>query len=532
MHKTAVIYSIGKLTQILGGILFVPLGIALWDYRAESFSHVLTHPDVIGYLISIIFTLLLGTIAVSLYKGGRELQRAKEGYAIVAIGWIWMTFWTCLPLWFYLLDSRTGADAGWFATFTDAYFEIMSGYTTTGATILTDVEIVPRSLLFLRALSHWLGGMGIITLAIAIFPSMGVTAYQMFRGEVPGTRHDKLVPRLSQTVSILWGVYVLFTGAETVLLWLGGMSVFDSVCHSFATLATGGFSTKNASIAAFDSDYIRWVIIVFMYLAGINFLLHFSALRGNIKDMFTNREFRFYNGVIAAAIIIITLSLVIGGLGSEEMAANQFRSDPMSSEEFSTHYAEQSENVGTFYSAFRTASFQVLAIVTTTGFVTADFDLWPNFIRFLLVFLMFFGGCLGSTGGGMKMIRVVLVFKVAWNALKKMTQPRLVSPIKVGSQVVDDNQIVNVVSFAIFFVGLFIFVAFLLSFFMPDLTTAVACSIATLGNIGPGLAGVGAIENYSWIPLPGKWIAIFAMLLGRLEIFTVLIIFRPSVWRK
>jgi len=532
MHKTAVGYAIGKLMQVLGGILLVPLGIALYDNRSLTTGEILAIPEVLGFVCSILLSFVLGSAMAVIFRGGRELQGIKEGYAIVAIGWVWLTFWSCLPLFFYFFSQSEAGIGGLFSSFTDAFFEIMSGFTTTGATVISDIESIPRSLLFLRALTHWLGGMGIITLAIVVFPSMGVTAYQMFRGEVPGTSPDKLKPRLAQTVSILWGVYFLFTAAESILLLVGGMNLFDAVCHSFATMATGGFSTKNASIAAYGSDFIRWVIIIFMYLAGVNFLLHFRALRGDIKSMYRNREFIFYNGVILVAIVVFTSVLYFNGLAPQEQVADHFRNDPVSAEEFGQQYQEQADKIGTLYGTFRTATFQVLAIVTTTGFATADFDMWPNLLRFLLIFLMFFGGCLGSTGGGMKMIRIMVVFKVAWSALRRMTQPRLVAPIKVGDKVMEDDQVVNVVAFFILFTGLFILVAFMMTWFVPDLTTAVACSIATIGNIGPGLAGIGAVENYGWLPDPAKWILVLSMLIGRLEIFTVLIVFRPSVWRK
>ncbi|MBD3257649.1 TrkH family potassium uptake protein [candidate division GN15 bacterium] len=529
MHKDAVGYAIGKLMQVLGLILLVPLGVAVWDYRHLTASGILAEAEVVGFVLAIVLSLVIGTGMVLLLRNARELQGAREGFAIVALGWVILTLWSCLPLWFYLMKQT---DLGWFHCFTDAFFEIMSGYTTTGATILTDIEAMPRSLLFLRSIAHWLGGMGIITLAIAIFPSLGVSGYSMFRGEVPGPSKDKLRPRLAQTVSILWGVYVLLTAAETLLLWLGPMNLFDAVNHAFATMATGGFSTQNESIAGYGSDYVEWVITIFMYLAGINFLLHFRALRGDLRGLFFNPEYRFFTGVVLITILFATVVLHYGGIAPKEMAAESYRHDQMTVQEFDEHYAEESAKVETLYGSFKYATFQTVAIVTTTGFATADFDMWPDFLTFLLVLLMFFGGCAGSTGGGMKMIRIMLVLRVAWNVLRKMTQPRLVAPVKVGKQVVDDATLMNVVAFFILFTGLFIVVALLMTLFVPDLITAVTCSIATIGNIGPGLAGIGAVENYSWIPLPGKWLLVFSMLLGRLEIFTVLIVLRPAVWRR
>ena len=532
MHKSAIAYALGKLWQVLGLALMIPLALAVYDCRRYSWSEIVARSEVSGFMVSALSAIVLGTVLVVIFRRSRDLQGVREGYAIVAVGWVSMAFFSAIPLFSFLADQAGNGAGDLLGCFTDAYFELMSGYSTTGATILTDVEAVPRSLLFLRALSHWLGGMGIITLAIVIFPSMGVTAYSMFRGEVPGPSKDKLRPRLAKTVSILWGVYLLFTGAETVLLWIGGMNFFESVCHAFATMATGGFSTEGASIAAYNSEFIHWVVVFFMYLAGVNFVLHFQALRGDFGPMRASAEFKFYNGIIVGMVVITTSVLYFGGLAPRETAADPFRSHPMTTEEFNVHYAAEEEKVETLYGSFREASFQTLSIVTTTGFVTADFDMWPDFLRFTLVLLMFFGGCAGSTGGGMKMIRVMLVLRVAWTQLRKMSQPRLVAPIKIGGQVIDDNQVVNVVAFFILFVGLFVITGLLMTLFVPDLTTAAACSIATIGNIGPGLGGIGAVENYAWIPIPGKWVLILSMLLGRLEIFTVLIVFRPSVWQK
>lgn len=532
MHKTAVAFAIGKLMQVMGVVLLVPLGIAIYDLPELSFASAISVPEIIGFLMAISFSLFIGTALATKYREGRNLQGIKEGYAIVTFGWLTMAFIGSIPFCLYFMAVRSPAESSLLLSFTDAFFEVMSGFTTTGASILTDIEAVPRSLLFLRALSHWLGGMGIITLALVIFPAMGVVGYQMFRGEVPGPTTEKLLPRLAQTASILWGVYLFFTAIETGLLMIGGMNLFDAVCHSFATMATGGFSTRNTSVAAYNSDFIEWVITVFMYFAGINFLLHFAALRGNIKPMFKNREFLFYSYIILATIMITTTVLYFNGLAPPEHAAESFRHDPMTVEQFQSHYESQQASVSTLYDSFRVASFQTLAIVTTTGFATADFDLWPDFLRFLFVFLMFFGGCAGSTGGGMKMIRIMIVARMSFLQIRKLTQPRLVAPVKIGDHAVEDARVVNVVAFVLLFVGLFVATAALMTLFVPDLTTAVACSISTIGNIGPGLAGIGAAENYGWIPIPGKWILILSMLIGRLEIFTVLIVLRRSVWRK
>ena len=532
MHKTAVAYAIGKIMQVMGLMLFIPLFIAIRDMPLFEFSLLFSTAETLGFIFAILFALIFGTTLVVLYRTSRNLQGIKEGYAIVSFGWVALTFTCSIPFFLYFLSTRDLSSNGFFLIFTDSFFEVMSGFTTTGATILTDIEAIPRSLLFLRALTHWLGGMGIITLAMVIFPAMGVVGYQMFRGEVPGPTTEKLFPRLAHTATTLWAVYALLTAAETVLLLFGGMNLFDAVCHSFATMATGGFSTKNASIAGFNSDYIEWIITLFMYFAGINFLLHFKALRGNLSSMYKDKEFQFYTYVILGTIIISTIVLHYNGLTPIETAADSYRYNSGTEAEFAMHYQHQSNNIASLYDTFKAASFQSLAIITTTGFVTADFDLWPNFLRFLLVFLMFFGGCAGSTGGGMKIVRIMIIFKVGLRELRKLTQPRLVAPLKIGNQVIDDSKLINVISFVLLFIILFVTTAALMTLFVPDLTTAVTCSIATIGNIGPGLAGIGAMGNYGWIPIPGKWVLIFSMLIGRLEIFTVLIILRVAVWRK
>jgi trk system potassium uptake protein TrkH len=372
-----------------------------------------------------------------------------------------------------------------------------------------------------------------VTLVLAIFPAMGVGGYQMFRGEVPGPTADRLRPRLAETAKILWGVYVLLTGVEMLLLMFGGMDLFDALCHAFGTMATGGFSTRNASVGAYDSAYIEWVITIFMFMAGTNFLIHYRMLfRGDWLSLRRNREFHFYFGTVALAILFTTLMLWSGGLPGAEDAATHFQSEPRSSTELAAHIDSEADKVSSLPGAFRYASFQVLAIITTTGFGTADFDVWPRVIGLVFLVLMFWGGCAGSTAGGMKMIRVMVTFKAAGRELKKVVRPRLISPLKVRRVAMGEERVSNIVGFFVLFVGLFVVCSILMSFFIPDLTTAVASVAATIGNIGPGLSGVGSTQTYGWIPIPGKWILVLCMLLGRLEIFTVLVVMRPGFWKK
>jgi len=534
VNFAAVIYAIGRLLQITGVAMAVPLGLSLWDERSLHDRFVLDRPETLAFLLAVLFAWLAGTILVVAFRHGRQAQGVREGFAIVTLGWVVLALVGCVPFLVWFLEQRQAAGiAGFGRAFTDAYFEIMSGFTTTGATILPDVEALPRGLLFWRSFTHWMGGMGIITLALAIFPAMGVGGYQMFRGEVPGPSADRLRPRLTETAKILWGVYVLLSGAETVLLMLGGMDLFEALCHTFGTLATGGFSTRNASIGAYESAYLDWVVIVFMFLAGTNFLLHYRVLfKRDWLSVRTNREFHFYLGTVVLVILLFTVLLRVGGLPDPSRSAKHFQAAPRAAAAHEAHVAAEAQKVSTVAGSLRAAAFQTVAIVTTTGYGTADFDVWPRACGIILVVLMFWGGCAGSTGGGMKMIRILVVLKTGWRELKRMVRPRLISPLKVRRAPVDERMIANIGGFFILFVCLFVICSVLMSFFIPDLTTAVASVAATIGNIGPGLSGVGSTQTYAWIPAPGKWILVLCMLLGRLEIFTVLVVLRPSFWRR
>lgn len=526
MRYQAVLYALGRLLQVEAAVLLIPLLIAQLDARSP---HPLASPETRAFWMTLLIALLLGSLLFAMFFRHRHRQGVREGFATVGLGWVVLTLVGSLP---FLLRFLDAGDAFPLA-FTNAYFEIMSGFTTTGATILGDIEAVPRALLFWRSLTHWLGGMGIITLAIAIFPAMGVGGYQMFKGEVPGPTADRLRPRLAETAKVLWGVYFLLTAAQAGLLVFSEMDWFEAICHSFGTMATGGFSTRNASIGAYDSAYIDWVVIIFMFLAGINFLIHYRLLfKRHWRPLRENREFHFYVGSIALAVVLVTLVLSLNGLPGASESGEHFRCAPVSAADHEAHVAAEALKLEKFPDRFRHAAFQVVAIVTTTGYGTADFDVWPRMIGLLFVVLMFWGGCAGSTGGGMKMIRVLITFKAAWREVKKVMRPRLISPLKVRRAAVDEPMVSNIVGFFVMFVGLFVVCSVIMSFFIPDLTTAVASVAATIGNIGPGLSGVGSTQTYAWIPLPGKWVLILCMLLGRLEIFTVLLLLRPTFWRR
>jgi trk system potassium uptake protein TrkH len=309
------------------------------------------------------------------------------------------------------------------------------------------------------------------------------------------------------------------------------MSLFDSLCHTFGTMATGGFSTKNASIGAYQSAYIEWVVIVFMFLAGVNFLIHFNILSGRWRQALVNREFLFYTGLILGVTLFFSIFLHGGNLKPGEQAYIHHRYEKLDIEEFSRYTHWEKQKYQDVHGTVRTVMFQTVAITTTTGYGTADFDLWPDLGRVMMLVLMFFGGCAGSTGGGMTQIRILILIKAGWRDLRKLTQPRLIAPLKLGGMAIEEHRIANIASFFILFMMLFVVGSVLMTLFIPDVVTSVAATAACINNIGPGLAAVGSVENYGWIPIPGKWILIACMLLGRLEIFTILIVFRPSFWK-
>jgi len=534
MNRKFIIFSVGALLEVLAALLVIPAVIAFFEIYPKTLLEAVQHPSLSGFFIAIGGSFVLGRFFKTI--GSRKLSGSgiREGFAIVTFGWLLLTFFGAIPLLTFLLSQvKVLSPYTVFAAFTDSYFEIMSGFTTTGATILTDVEILPRGILFWRSLTHWLGGMGIITLALAILPAFGVASYQMFRGEIPGPTAERFKPQLAQTAKILWGAYAALTLVETVLLMFGGMTLFDSLCHSFGTMATGGFSTKNASIAFYNSPYIYWVITAFMFFAGMNFLIHFRILFTRKFDLIkSNREFHFYTAVVLGAILLGTIVLHSQGIASQEEVARSFRNTPLSQQEIAAKIVEEEAKVDSLSGALSHSAFQVTSIVTTTGYCVADFDVWPNLLRFTMVILMFFGGCAGSTGGGIKMIRIMVVAKTALREIKVMIQPRIISPIKIAKRRIEEKKIANIVGFVLLFLFCFVVFSFAMSFYVKDLTTAFTSVAATMCNIGPGLSGVGATENYAWIPLGGKWILTLCMLLGRLEIYTVFIALAPVSWKK
>jgi trk system potassium uptake protein TrkH len=387
--------------------------------------------------------------------------------------------------------------------FIDAFFESMSGFTTTGATILTNIDSMPLGILFWRNLTQWLGGMGIILLSMAIFPALGIGSFHLFKAEVPGgVTVERMQPRLAETAKILWKTYVALTALEIILLSLGGVGFFDAVCHSLSTVATGGFSTHNTSIGYFDSIYVESVSILFMFLGGVSFALHYQLVTGNFVNVFKNPELRFYYTMIIIGIILATW-----GLSSSRPDA-------------------------ALSASFRDAAFNVMSINTTSGFVTDDFNAWPNFLKIFMIVIMMVGGCSGSTSGSLKAIRFIILFKIIGRELKKLVYPRAIFHVKVAKKSVDPDDLTNVVALTCLFMGFATLSCVLLSLMGVDLITSISASVACLFNIGPGLGEVGATGSYADIPILGKGILIAFMLMGRLEIYGIMLLFLPMAWRK
>ncbi len=462
--------------------LFMLTGLSFAFYYGES---------IWPLLLSAIITGILGLVIwLKTHDRNKKSIGRRDGYLIVSLSWIVISIFGTLPFIF----------SGVITNYSDAFFETISGFTTTGATVLTDIEAVPKNILYWRAMTQWIGGMGIIVLTVAILPFLGIGGLQLMIAEMPGITPDKLHPRITETAKRFWAIYVIFTISEVLLLWIGEMDLFDSVCHSFSTMATGGFSTQNDSIAGF-MPYTQYVIILFMIFAGTNFTLHYFALHRNFKKIYTNEEFRTYFWIIAIVTAFIAIGLFIT-------------------------YGLNLEN------SFRDALFTVVSILTTTGFVSVDYSLWPTFLWMFIFALMFIGGSAGSTGGGVKIIRHLLLIKNSLLEMKRSIHPHAIIPVKYNGKSVSQQIIFNVMAFFLIYILVFSFGILTLSLLGHDFNTSIGATIATLGNIGPGIGNVGPIDNYAFFSPVAKWILSFLMLLGRLELFTVLIVISPAFWKR
>ncbi|MDY6789755.1 MAG: TrkH family potassium uptake protein [Thermodesulfobacteriota bacterium] len=471
----------GILTLFLGFTMVFPLFVGLY-YQDQS---------VFPVLKSMGITILFGFIFHILFRSEKTNSISqREGMAIVAMGWTAAGLFGALP--FYI-----GTDF----SFIDAFFESVSGFTTTGSSIIANIESQSKGLLFWRSFIQWLGGMGIIVLSLAILPFLGLGGMQLYKAEVPSPVPDKLKPRIRDTARLLWKVYALISMAEVILLMLGGMDLYHALCHTFTTMPTGGFSTQNTSIAHFNSVYFDIIFIVFMLLAGINFSLHYQMLKGKPLAFWRDSECRFFFGGVILLTAVVSFNI----------------------------YGSVYEKVG---EAIRYGAFQVVSIVTTTGYATADYEKWPAMSQFILLICMFLGASAGSTGGGVKCLRVMLCFKFCYKELFSIIHPRAVTHIKIGGKTVPEDVMRSILGFLALYIGIFALSSVLLAGLGVDLVTSFGAVAACIGNIGPGFGMVGPAENFSQIPYLGKWLLIWCMLLGRLEIFTVIIFLVPEFWRK
>ncbi|MGE5618886.1 MAG: TrkH family potassium uptake protein [Sphingomonadaceae bacterium] len=485
MRPTVVVHYLGSLLVLMGGLMLVPFGVSV--LYGES--------DRLALLTSALITAAVGGTAWVLTRKQPGPMMRKESFLVVALGWALASAFGALP---YML-------AGTFTSFVDAYFEAMSGFTTTGSSVLADIEAQPHGILLWRGFTQWLGGMGIIALFIALVPLTRIGAAgasSLFEDEAPAPQVDRVTPRIRDTAKALWVIYSVMTLALVILLVLVGMPLFDSIANTFGTMATGGFSPRNASIAYYRNPAAEWIIVAFMALAGTNFGLYYLMWRGKIRKALADTELKVYFAILAGCSLLVAIDL---------MANAGYTS---------------------FLEAIRFSSFQVVSQQTTTGFMTADFDQWPWFSKTILLLVMFIGASSGSTGGALKVVRLVIVSKYAHRQLYNVFHPRVVLPIKMGGRVVPEGIVRESVAFFIVYQSIFLFSTIALTALGIDFISALSGVAATLGNVGPGLAMVGPTMNFSPMPDLAKVIFTFDMYVGRLELWTVLILLRPAFWRE
>ncbi len=480
MNYRVILNVLGTVIKFLGISMLAPLLVALYYYEPESIRI---------FAFSSILIFLTGLLLEKIFRTEFEELSNRESILIVAAGWLMAAAFGGIP---FVLAGLSPVDA---------LFESMSGFTTTGSSILPDIEIYSKSILFWRSMTQWLGGMGIIVLVMAILPRIAVAGRQMFQSEATGPMKDKLKPRLKDTAQILWWVYIIFTVLEIGLLYFAGMTLYDATVHTFPTLSTGGFSTQNLSIAAYNNVNVELIILIFMFIGGANFNLFYRTIRVDWKALIKDREFQTYTFIILLSTLVIMLELWNWG--------------------------------ETLASSLRFASFQVVSIITTTGFASTDFAVWPESTKFILLLLMFVGGSAGSTGGALKVVRVILLMKYGAREIYRSIHPKMVRPIRLGETVIPEDVMQAILSFSILYILVFLGSSLVLSMLGLDFMTSLSASATTLGNVGPGLSAlVGPMANFGSLPVIGKLVLILNMWIGRLEVMTVLVLFVPSFWKK
>lgn len=471
--------------KVLGYLLII---IALGMVPSLFISLFNKQSDLVPFIISVLITGITG-FTLSKMRISKTNIKAKEGLAIVTLGWLFASVFGALP--FYISGS--------IPIYIDALFETVSGFTTTGATIINEIEVLPMGILFWRSFTHWIGGMGILVVAVAVLPMMGAGGFHVFKAESPGPIADKIVPRIKDTAKILYITYLIITLVEFILLMLGGMSPFESAVHTFGTLGTGGFSTRNSSVGAFNNSYIIIVISIFMIMSGTNFSLYYDCYKGKWKEVIKNSELRFYLGIISLCVLAITIDMYI-------------------------HLYND------WFEAFKHSLFQVSSLMTTTGYTTFDYEKWTTFSKSILFMLMFVGGCAGSTGGSIKVVRILALIKLIKRELIKILHPRSIVSVKFDGKPVAENTLLNISSFFMLYMLIFIFGSVAISFEGISFLGASSAVAATLGNIGPGFDFVGPTNTYSEFSALSKLLLSFFMLLGRLELFTVIALLTPKFW--
>ncbi|MBQ7561305.1 MAG: TrkH family potassium uptake protein [Synergistaceae bacterium] len=480
--KTKTVAGVIALICLVVSFAMIPsLLIALYDDSKDSGAFALS-----------MFTGIITCIILRIYsKGSQSSIGIREGVGITGFSWIAASLLGALPYYF----------AG-YVSYTDAFFETMSGFTTTGATIMTDIESLPRGILLWRSLTHWMGGMGIIVLSLAVLPFLGVSGMEMYKAEVPGVTAEKLTPRLHQTAIYLWGVYVAFTLIETVLLFFGGMTLFDAFAHSCSTIATGGFSTKNNSIAYFTSPFIQWVIIIFMFASGVNFSLYFLILNKRFREFLADEEFKSYLLITVIAALVMSIALYFAGAfqGIEHTLRRTF--------------------------------FHVVSVMTTTGFIVEDYNLWPELTKFIFVLLMFIGASGGSTGGGCKVSRFIIIGRQLKSEIWRLLHPRAVITARLNGRPIPKGTMDSSAAFFVLYMAILSGATLITTAFGIELLTAFTGVVTCLSNVGPGLNALGPVENFAWLPSFVKWLFSFCMLAGRLELFAVLLLFMPGTYKK
>lgn len=446
--------------------------------------------DIQAFALSVLLTGLVG-VPLTFLKTGKKSIYTRDGFAIVALGWILTSLFGALP--FYI--------SGAIPSYIDSFFEASSGFTTTGASILTHIADLPKGILFWRSFTHWVGGMGVIVLTLAILPSVGTGALQMMKAESPGPTPGKIVPRVAETAKILYSIYLVITIVEIILLRISGLPLFDAAIHTFGTVGTGGFSNMNLSVGEYNNVYAEIIISIFMFICGGNFTLYYQMYKGDLTAPFKDEEFRFYLKTVLLAIALITINLY-GSVFSS------------------------------IWESLRHSSFQVVSIISTTGYVSTNFETWGMFSKIILFMLMFVGGCAGSTGGAIKNIRFLLLFKVMKRELLQIIHPKAIYTVRFGSRAVDERTISEVLGFFFMYIVIFIVAVLTVSLDNMDWATTISSVAATIGNVGPGFGIVGAVGNYSTLSDLSKIVLSMCMIIGRLEIYPILLLALPSFWKK